>query len=72
MDEELITIEDLKERWHQENARAVRRIVKRYEHLIHPMKFGRVWLFHPDDVQRFEDQLRIINDGEDNGSKDQS
>ena len=66
MSDELLTIEDLCKRWNRKSRVSVRRMVKRYRHILHPMKIGRELMFYPENIRRFEEQCIIIKE-EDNG-----
>ena len=66
MNDELITIEDLCQRWHKKSKSSVRKIVHRYTKIIKPMRIGRDLMFYPENIKRFEEQCIIIKE-EDNG-----
>lgn len=59
---EMLNTEDLKKRWRKKSRKTVRQMVHRYETILKPMRIGREILIAPENVKKFEEQMRIYQE----------
>ncbi len=62
MTEEMLSTEDLRQRWNKKSRKAVQRLIRKYSHILRPMKIGRDLMFYSDNVKKFEEQCRIVRE----------
>jgi len=56
----LVKIKDLAARWGK-TTRQTRRIVKNHLSVLDPVKIGRTWLIKPENIIKFEREMRLNN-----------
>jgi len=57
----LLTIEDLTARWSM-SPKTCYRIAAQYKEILDPKKIGREYRFEPENVKRFEEQMRMVTE----------
>ena len=58
--DELMTVEDLQKRWKKDCKKSVYRLLKRYAKILIPFKIGRELFIKSENVEKFEQQMRIV------------
>ena len=61
MGPDLLTTEELRQRWKKNNRKTIWRMAKQYNDVLQPMKIGRELLFDPANVKKFEEQMRVVS-----------
>ena len=57
-----ITPEELMTRWRKASKKPVYTIIHRYTEILKPIKIGRRILIDQENVEKFENDMRIAND----------
>lgn len=57
----LLTVTDLVARWGM-SQKTVYRIAAQYLGILDPVKIGRAYRFEPDNVRKFEEQMRMVKE----------
>ncbi len=56
---DLITVKQLQKRWGKKDAEAIRHLVRRYNHILQPMRIGKTLYFYTENIKKFEDSMRV-------------
>lgn len=61
MENDLVTVAELQERWRIKWPDSIYRMAKKYRQTLQPIKIGRTLLFKAENIQKFEQERRVIN-----------
>lgn len=61
MDNDLVTVADLQERWRIKWPDTIYRMAKKYRQTLQPIKIGRTMLFNEENIKKFEQERRVIS-----------
>ncbi len=56
----LVKVKQLAARWGK-TTKQTRRIIKNHQAVLDPVKIGRTWLIKPENILKFEREMRLEN-----------
>lgn len=57
-----VTPNELMARWKKGNIKTIYRLIKRYAHILKPVKIGRSLLIDIENIEQFEQEMRVKNE----------